>query len=208
MGGHLWDSLQAVLVLQFVQFIGSSKKFFSDCKCFQLKLKEQLDKLTVTNQVTATRQNSQEWRSCLQFAAQWHGCKLQSVYALWQSSSLRSPPPPVSQKFRLQSGMPLSPIDQYLSNKEVTDAQSKLNQYDSPIDQFLSNKEVTDAQSKLNQYNYKLGVAAENLQLIKECKSNLSVASRSFLHQQVVPVVAALCSGFAVDSQWVAGNAL
>ena len=163
LGSQLWVSVKAVAVLQLMQFIGSANQFLSDYKQYMGTVKEALEQLVTTNQVTATRQNVLEWRSCLQFAADWHAVKLQSAYAMWQSGSLRMPPCPAGQQFRLQLGMPLSPVDQYIAQKEISQAQVLLNEYD-----------------------YALAVASENNQLLQEGKSRMSVEDQQFLKYQAL----------------------
>ena len=161
--------------MQVLRFLDSARQFFSEVKQFlgqfhqfqthlanQLRcMTDQLGQLQITNQVMATRSNVAEWRQCLQFAAQWHGVRLQSAYSLWQSSSLRAPPCPAEQQFKLEEGMPLSPLDQYLANKEVNSHMQLLMQYD-----------------------YKLAVANENWQLIRANQSSMGQLDQQFLQEQ------------------------
>ena len=165
MGQQLVNSVKAVVVVQLFQFFSNAKQFFVDYSRHQSHLVEAVDKLVVTNQVTATRQNVMEWRSCLQFAAQWHQCRLQGAYALWQVGQLRSPPCPASQSYRLRQGCPLSPVDQYIADQEINSEWQALIQLDS-----------------------RLSVASENLQLVRRegSQCNISVADRQFLEIQVV----------------------
>ena len=77
-------------------------------------------KTSETSQVCATRMNVMEWRSCLQFAAQWHDCSLQSAYSMWQQSQLSIPACPASQWMKLQSGQPMGPSDQAVADFELS----------------------------------------------------------------------------------------
>ena len=60
------------------------------------ELIQSVGKIDVTSQVVATRANMTEWRSCLQFNAQWSGHSLPTAYRMWQLGFLRSPPPPAN----------------------------------------------------------------------------------------------------------------
>ena len=77
-------------------------------------------KTSETSQVCATRMNVMEWRSCLQFAAQWHDCSLQSAYSMWQQSQLSIPACPANQWMKLQSGQPMGPSDQAVADFELS----------------------------------------------------------------------------------------
>ena len=72
-------------------------------------------KTSVTSQVQATRENVMEWRSCLQFASQWHGCSLQGAYSLWQQQLQCSPACPANQWMQVASGQPMIPSDAQLA---------------------------------------------------------------------------------------------
>ena len=68
---------------------------------FMEDIQYNLGQCAITSQVCATRANMQEWRSCLQMAAQWHRCSLQGAYQLWQSCRIGVPSPPVHQWMKL-----------------------------------------------------------------------------------------------------------
>ena len=61
-----------------------------------------------------------EWRSCLQFAAQWHNVSIQSAYSMWQQSQLSIPACPANQWMKLQSGQPMGPSDQAVADFELS----------------------------------------------------------------------------------------
>ena len=73
-----------------------------------------------TSQVCATRLNVMEWRSCLQFAAEWHDVSLQSAYSMWQQSQLSIPACPANQWMKLESGQPMGPSDQSVATRELS----------------------------------------------------------------------------------------
>ena len=73
-----------------------------------------------TSQVCATRMNVMEWRSCLQFAAEWHDVSLQSAYSMWQQSQLSIPACPANQWMKLESGQPMGPSDQSVAERELS----------------------------------------------------------------------------------------
>ena len=76
-----------------------------------------LSKIASTSQVTATRANVVEWRSCLQSIAKWHQCNLQTAYRRWQCGQVGFPSAPASQWGILDEGQPMHVQDQFEGRK-------------------------------------------------------------------------------------------
>lgn len=126
--------LFAVTVVQRVQpnssllqVLYQSAKYVLAGRCLYLTelvpvmLKEFLDynaHIAQTSQVCATRFNLQERRQCLQFAARWHKCTVQSAYSLWQRRLLQVPPCPASQRFHLPTGAQMSILSQSIADRD------------------------------------------------------------------------------------------
>jgi hypothetical protein len=75
--------------------------------------------IELTSQVCATRANIMEWRSCLQFAGQWHKVSLQAAYKLWQAGGMQSPACPANQWGVLKTGQPMVSCDQNQADSEL-----------------------------------------------------------------------------------------
>ena len=75
--------------------------------------------IEVTSQVVATRANANEWRQRLSFGAQWHKCRPQSAYFLWQQGLLTVPAIPASQWYWKPGGQDLAAEDQNLADREL-----------------------------------------------------------------------------------------
>ena len=52
-----------------------------------------IEHISVTSQVVATRANQLEWRSFLKFHSQWHNESLLATYSRWQKQQCRAPCP-------------------------------------------------------------------------------------------------------------------
>ena len=82
-------------------------------------IKYSVGQIEVTSQVSATRANIMEWRSCLQFGSQWHKVSLQAAYKLWQGKLLSCPACPANQWGALQSGQPMMQLDQSIADADL-----------------------------------------------------------------------------------------
>ena len=84
-----------------------------------------------TSQVCATRANLMEWRSCLAFSAKWHQCSVQGAYLLWQKKQSSVPACPASQRMLLETGQPMSQLDQFLADSDWPAIRLKVYEIDS-----------------------------------------------------------------------------
>ena len=107
---YLHQYLPLVAVV-FAVFIGVQNYQY---KQLFKELIESVGKIEVTSQVVATRANMTEWRSCLQFNADWSQYSLQTAYRMWQLGLLRSPPPPANTVNG--NGMQLSTYDAVIAD--------------------------------------------------------------------------------------------
>ena len=92
------------------------------------ELIQSVGKIEVTSQVVATRANMTEWRSCLQFNADWSGHSLPTSYRMWQLGLLRSPPPPANTVNG--NGMQLSTYDAVIADTECPQYMQTFHTYD------------------------------------------------------------------------------
>ena len=92
------------------------------------ELIQSVGKIEVTSQVVATRANMTEWRSCLQFNADWSGHSLPTSYRLWQLGLLRSPPPPANTVNG--NGMQLTTYDAVIADTECPQYMQTFHTYD------------------------------------------------------------------------------
>ena len=92
------------------------------------ELIQSVGKIEVTSQVVATRANMTEWRSCLQFNADWSGHSLPTAYRMWQLGLLRSPPPPANTVNG--NGMQLSTYDAHIADQQCPQYMQTFHTYD------------------------------------------------------------------------------
>ena len=92
------------------------------------ELIQSVGKIEVTSQVVATRANMTEWRSCLQFNADWSGHSLPTAYRMWQLGLLRSPPPPANTVNG--NGMQLSTHDAHIADQQCPQYMQTFHTYD------------------------------------------------------------------------------
>jgi hypothetical protein len=92
------------------------------------ELIQSVGKIEVTSQVVATRANMTEWRSCLQFNADWSGHSLPTSYRMWQLGLLRSPPPPANTVNG--NGMQLTTYDAVIADTECPQYMQTFHTYD------------------------------------------------------------------------------
>ena len=92
------------------------------------ELIQSVGKIECTSQVVATRANMTEWRSCLQFNADWSGHSLPTSYRMWQLGLLRSPPPPANTVNG--NGMQLSTYDAVIADNECPTYMQTFHTYD------------------------------------------------------------------------------
>jgi len=74
-------------------------------------MRANIEHISITSQVVATRSNQLEWRSFLKFHSQWHNESLLATYSRWQKQQCRAPCPPANQWSCWGDGSPLSPMD-------------------------------------------------------------------------------------------------
>ena len=101
-------------VVGFVQSMLFFKQSLHYCK----NITNNTWSVATTSQVCATRANVMEWRNCLDFSSKWHKCSLQGAYMLWQKKQSTVPCCPASQRMQLQTGQPLSQLDQFIADSE------------------------------------------------------------------------------------------
>ena len=92
------------------------------------ELIKSVGQVEITSQVVATRANMTEWRSCLQFNADWSGHSLPTSYRMWQLGLLRSPPPPANTVNG--NGMQLSTYDAVIADNECPTYMQTFHSYD------------------------------------------------------------------------------
>ena len=98
------------------------------------ELIQSVGKIEVASQVVATRANMTEWRSCLQFNADWSGHSLPTSYRMWQLGLLRSPPPPANAVNG--NGMQLSTYDAVIADTECPQYMQTFHTYDYSMSVF------------------------------------------------------------------------
>ena len=101
-----------------------------------------LSKIASTSQVTATRANVVEWRSCLQSIAKWHQCNLQTAYRRWQCGQVGFPSAPASQWGILDEGQPMHVQDQFVAEQEYGEVSTDLFQYDFQLTRAFELREL------------------------------------------------------------------
>jgi hypothetical protein len=115
-----------------------------------------MQQIELTSQVCATRANIAEWRSCLQFAGQWHKVSLQAAYKLWQVGGMQSPACPANQWGVLMSGQPMVSCDQNQADSELPQSRMQVLKVDAALsavhEKYLL---ITEGKSKKN-YNVEL----------------------------------------------------
>ena len=121
---YLHQYLPLVAVV-FAVFIGVQNYQY---KQLFKELIESVGKIEVTSQVVATRANMTEWRSCLQFNAEWGQYSLQTAYRMWQLGLLRSPPPPANTVNG--NGMQLSTYDAVIADTQCPQYMQTFHTYD------------------------------------------------------------------------------
>ena len=95
-----------------------SMLFFRESLQYFKSISDNMWEVAVTSQTCATRANVMEWRNCLGFSAKWHHCSLQSAYMLWQKKQSTVPCCPANQSMQLETGQPMTQLDQFIANSE------------------------------------------------------------------------------------------
>ena len=114
------------------------------------ELIQSVGKIEVTSQVVATRANMTEWRSCLQFNADWSQYSLQTAYRMWQLGLLRSPPPPANTVNG--NGMQLSTYDAVIADTECPQYMQTFHMYDYSMSVLKEKLQVQMARQSSNQW--------------------------------------------------------
>ncbi len=114
--GEEWAQfVMAVKAVAFLEAVRLGKALVEGARSLQASVSA----IETTSQVCATRANMDEWRQCLQFAAQWHKCCLQTAYKIWQSGRIAAPAPPANQWGVLPGGQPMQVTDQLEADAEL-----------------------------------------------------------------------------------------
>jgi hypothetical protein len=108
---HIQWAMAVVAVVQSMLFVHKSMQHLKS-------IDKHMRAVGNTSQVCATRANLIEWRSCLAFTAKWHQCSLQGAYLLWQKGQSSVPACPASQVMLLETGQPMSQLDQFMADEE------------------------------------------------------------------------------------------
>jgi hypothetical protein len=108
---HIQWAMAVVAFVQWSTFVNNSLQYLQS-------IANNMRAVANTSQVCATRANLIEWRNCLAFSAQWHKCSVQGAYGLWQKKQSGVPACGASQRMHLETGQPLSQLDQFMADIE------------------------------------------------------------------------------------------
>ena len=121
---HFKWAMAVVAFVQLVLFVNESLQHLKS-------IDRNMRAVANTSKVCATRANLMEWRSCLAFSAKWHQCSVQGAYLLWQKKQSSVPACPASQRMLLETGQPLSQLDQYQADSDWPAIRLKVYEIDS-----------------------------------------------------------------------------
>ena len=123
---HIQWAMAVVAVVQLMMWVTNSLQYLDSIANNMLAVAN-------TSQVCATRANLIEWRSCLAFNAKWHDCSVQGAYVLWQKKQSGVPACPASQRMQLETGQPLSQLDQFMADIDWPAIRLQILQIDSGL---------------------------------------------------------------------------
>ena len=140
---HIQRAMAVVAVVQLMMWVTNSLQHLESIANNMLAVAN-------TSQVCATRANLIEWRSCLAFSAKWHKCSVQGAYVVWQKKHSGVPACLASQRMQLETGQPLSQLDQFMADIDWPAIRLKIFQIDSGLSVAHENHLLMVAKQQLS----------------------------------------------------------